>query len=138
MTSRRRYPNVRNEANIVIKVEKVKPGVHGYNIYAKVIESSIQEVTRTDGSILNIAEVLLGDETATIKARIVGEFATILVKDTVVAVRNGRSEVFQEKHRLELDRWGKITSEAGVKIDKVNNEKNLSSILYEKRLVPNK
>ena len=102
------------------------------------MESTLQNVTRNDGSILNIAEVLLGDETATIKARIVGDYAKLLFKDAVVAIRNGRSEVFQEKHRLELDRWGKITAESGVKINSINNDKNLSSILYEKRLVPSK
>jgi hypothetical protein len=35
----------------------------------------------------------------------------------IVAIRNGRSEVFNEKHRLELDRWGKITAET-VKFEK--------------------
>lgn len=116
----------------------MKPGVHGYNIYAKVFDSSIQNVTRNDGSILHIAECSLGDETAMIKARIVGDYAKLLTNDTVVAVRNGRSEVFQEKHRLELDRWGKITVESSVKIESTNNDKNLSAILYEKRLVSNK
>jgi len=28
--------------------------------------------------------------------------------------------------RLEIDRWGKITKEDGYKIDKINEEKNLS------------
>lgn len=116
-------------------MEKIKPGVHGYNAYAKVIESKIENVTRNDGSILNIAEVTLGDETAVIKARIVGDFAKVLTNGAVVAIRNGRSEVFQEKHRLELDRWGKITAEPQVSIESTNSAKDLSAILYEKRLV---
>jgi len=60
---------------------------------------------------LKIVEAVLGDSTAVINARFVGNFADLVKAGKTLAIRNGRSEVFQERHRLELDRWGKITEE---------------------------
>ena len=39
------------------------------------------------------------------------EYSDFLVKDKVVAWRNGISEVFQGFHRLSLDKFGRITQE---------------------------
>lgn len=38
-------------------------------------------------------------------------FADLIQPGKVIAIRNGRSEVFKEHMRLEVDRWGKITAE---------------------------
>ena len=43
-----------------------------------------------------------------------------------MAFRNGRSTVFQEHMRLEIDRWGKITKEE-MEMETVNEDNNLSS-----------
>jgi len=32
-------------------------------------------------------------------------------KGKIISIRNGRSEVFKERMRLEIDRWGKIQDE---------------------------
>ena len=69
---------------------------------------------------------VVGDETGCIDARITGENAKFMVKGNVLALRNGRSTVFQEHMRLEIDRWGKITNEE-VEIESVNEENNLSA-----------
>ena len=48
----------------------------------------------------------------------------------VLAFRNGRSVVFKERMRLEIDRWGKISSEE-VEIGDCDLKNNLSKIEYE-------
>lgn len=89
----------------------MQPGRHAVTFYAKVVSSTITETVRASGEKLVIAEGVLGDETGVINFRIVGDYAARLVTDRVVAVRNARSEVFQEHMRIELDRWGKVSEE---------------------------
>lgn len=89
--------------------------------YAKVVSSQINEVPRISGDKLIVAEGQLGDETGVINFRVVGDFAGKLGKDRIVAVRNARSEVFQEHMRIELDRWGKISEEKVKKPHIVSN-----------------
>jgi hypothetical protein len=98
----------------------VKPGRHGYNAYAKVIESTISEIKRVDGTNVQLAEGKLGDASGIINFRILGDYASIMKPNVVVAIRNGRSEVPKGHQRLELDRWGKITEESTEKVANVN------------------
>ena len=58
-----------------------------------------------------IANGLVGDQTGCIKVRITGDNAKLIKKGNILAFRNGKSVVFQEHMRLEIDRWGKITLE---------------------------
>eukprot|EP01016_Furgasonia_blochmanni_P027968 TRINITY_DN293_c0_g1_i5.p3 TRINITY_DN293_c0_g1~~TRINITY_DN293_c0_g1_i5.p3 ORF type:complete len:101 (+),score=22.72 TRINITY_DN293_c0_g1_i5:404-706(+) len=59
------------------------------------------------------------------------ENAEFLAPGKIIAIRNGRVEVIRGNIRLEVDRWGKVTEET-VSIPSVNNEKNISSIEYER------
>jgi hypothetical protein len=92
-------------------VADLQPGRHAVTFYAKVVSSQISEATRVSGERLIIAEGVLGDETGVINFRIVGDYAAKLKAGQVVAIRNARSEVFQEHMRIELDRWGKVSEE---------------------------
>ena len=57
--------------------------------------------------------------------------------DAIICIRNGKSEIHQEKHRLEIDRWGKVTTEDNKhKIEPINLTENLSKISYELKIVP--
>lgn len=107
---------------IVIKIADLQPGRHAVTFYAKVVRSEVNEVSRVSGDRLTIAEGQLGDETGVINFRVVGDYARLLVKDRVVAVRNARSEVFQEHMRIELDRWGKISEEKALNLEKHNSK----------------
>jgi ssDNA-binding replication factor A large subunit len=107
----------------VIKIADLQPGRHAVTFYAKVVNSEISEVPRISGEKLTVAEGQLGDETGVINFRVVGDYASKMAKDRVVAVRNARSEVFQEHMRVELDRWGKISEE------KVLNKQQPSTLL---------
>ena len=79
---------------LVVKLEDIKPGKHGYNVYVKVLKASHEQAKRADGSTLEICEAQVGDETATINVRIIGEYAPLLIQDKIIAIRNGRSEVY--------------------------------------------
>ena len=92
-------------------MDGVLPGVHAFNVYVKVEEVTRTEVVRFDGTKLQIAEGLAGDETGVIRFRVVGDQARELEKGRVVAWRNGLSEVFQSRHRLGLDLFGRVTVE---------------------------
>jgi len=39
------------------------------------------------------------------------ENAAKIQQGRIISIRNGRSEVFKERMRLEVDRWGKIQEE---------------------------
>eukprot|EP01017_Pseudomicrothorax_dubius_P010958 TRINITY_DN139_c0_g1_i3.p2 TRINITY_DN139_c0_g1~~TRINITY_DN139_c0_g1_i3.p2 ORF type:complete len:143 (-),score=49.48 TRINITY_DN139_c0_g1_i3:570-998(-) len=117
------------------RIIDLKPGVHGFNVYAKVKEATQSEVTRQDGTKLKIAECVVGDTTACVRARIVGDFADLVKDGAVIAIRNGRSEVFKEHMRLEIDRWGKITAEPNQQIGEINTNEDLSKVAYEMKYI---
>jgi len=77
---------------------------------------------------------LTGDETGIVRIRLVGDHAHLIQVGSVVSVRNGRSEVFKEKMRIEVDKWGKVIAEKGHDIKEVTG-KNISEILYETKIV---
>jgi len=56
----------------VTKLNKIKPGQHGYNVYVKVLESEISIAKKQDETDLKIAQAKVGDETASINVRVVG------------------------------------------------------------------
>lgn len=56
-----------NDEIVVVKVSALKPGTHGHNLKVKVVKASTTlEKTRTDGTKIRIAEVLVGDDTGCI------------------------------------------------------------------------
>mmetsp|Transcript_21408 Transcript_21408/g.24875 ORF Transcript_21408/g.24875 Transcript_21408/m.24875 type:complete len:134 (+) Transcript_21408:72-473(+) len=118
-----------------IKCEKIGPGEHGYNVYLKVVSVKHSTTTKADGKDLKIAEAVCGDETACVNVRAIGDNADFFKEGDIISIRNGRSEVFKEKMRLEIDRWGKVIREPAAKIDKVNQDKNLSATSYEVKVV---
>jgi len=120
---------------VFITADKLKPGQHGYNVFLKIEDVSHEKANRADGSTLDIAEALCGDATASVRVRAIGDNAARLEKGKIIAIRNGRSEVFNQRMRLEVDRWGKITDEPKAKIDSVNTTNNLSNIEYETKFV---
>jgi len=118
-----------------INVDSLKPGRHGYNVYLKVIDVNFEKANKADGTTLEIAEVLAGDETGVVKVRAIGENASKFTKGKVIAIRNGRSEVFKERMRLEVDKWGKITEEPNHEVKSVKTDNNLSEVEYEMKVV---
>jgi len=88
----------------------------------------------TDGTTLNQVVALTGDETGLVRIRLVGDQCGLVKAGNVIAVRNGRAEVFKEKMRIEVDKWGKISEEKGHEIKEVTG-KNISEVLYETKII---
>jgi hypothetical protein len=120
---------------VFVKVKDLKPGQHGYNVYLKVAEVNFEKAKRADGSTLEIADALCGDDTGVVRVRAIGENAPKFKEGRFISIRNGRSEVFKERMRLEVDRWGKVQEETNLDIKEVNKSNNLSETAYEIKVV---
>ena len=116
-----------------IKVSDLQPGKHCYNIYCKVTEVTHSEKTLQRGDKLKIAEGIVGDETAVVRFRLIGDNCDNLQKGNVVAFRNGKSMVIDEHILLQMDRFGKVSLEEGMTMDNVNSTKNVSDEKWEKK-----
>ena len=116
------------------KIENITPNRHCYNIYCKVIEVATESITLKNGEVLKVAKGVVGDETAVANFRVAGKYAELFKLNTVVCIRNGKSNVFDETIRLELDNFGKVTQES-VQISNVNKSKNISAVKYVKQVV---
>merc|ERR1712007_114823 len=115
------------------KVNEIKAGRHCYNIYCKIAEMKISEITKFNGETMRICDGVLGDETAAANFRLVGDNVDKVNQGMVISLRNGRSEVVDEHIRLEVDKFGKVQEETEVKIDMVKSEENISSYAYVKK-----
>lgn len=114
-------------------IDQIAPAKHCYNVYATVVEAKVSERDSKGGKV-PVIEGVVGDETACANFRFVGEQFAWVKAGKVIAIRNGLSSVVDEHILLEVDKFGRVTEEAGHKIDKVKNEKNISSTPYVKKV----
>ncbi len=114
------------------KIEQIQPAHHCYNVFVKIVEVTHSQLTKNDGEVLSVAEGVCGDETGVARFKIIGEAADMLTKDKVVAFRNGISNVVGGNVRLEINKFGRVTEENSVQIDKVDQSNDISAIEYER------
>lgn len=57
---------------LVITVDRLAPGHHGYNVYVKVLEAELSTAKKQDQSDLKIVQGRVGDSTGVINVRVVG------------------------------------------------------------------
>ncbi len=117
---------------IFVKVDQIKAGKHCYNTFVKVIRVAESERVSKNGEKVKVIEGTVADETASAEFKFVGEHTKLIVKDAIIAIRNGRSSVVNEHIVLELDKFGKVTLEKDHPIEKVNADHNISSTAYSK------
>merc|ERR1711976_376881 len=115
------------------KVSDIRAGKHCYNIYCKVTEKKISEITKFNGEVIRICDGVVGDETAVASFRLVGDNVDKIEQNMIISIRNGRSEVVDEHIRLEVDKFGKVQEEKDVTIDRVKFDENISSYAYVKK-----
>lgn len=58
-----------------------------------------------------MVDAVVGDETGVAKAFFKGENATLIAKDSVIAIRNGLKKYIKNFISLELDIFGRVTKE---------------------------
>jgi len=74
----------------------VKPGNHGGNVYLRVEEVTLRTEKKKDGNDIQIAEGVAGDDSGVINFRVLGEYAKVMTKGSVVAFVRLRSNVVNE------------------------------------------
>ena len=116
-----------------IKVDRVEPARHCFNIFAKVHEARHAVKEGFNGP-TKYVEGVLGDETASVNFKFFGDNYSWVNTGKIIAVRNGLSTVIEEHIVIEIDRFGKITEEKDRSIEKVNLANNLSKPAYVKKV----
>ena len=116
------------------KISDIKPGKHCYHVYGKVLKATFAETTRMSGDKVRIADGIIGDETGTAAFHFEGPAVDQIAVGTVIAIRNGRSDVVEEHISLQVDKFGKVTKEDAAHVKSVDEApaKNISAIEYQK------
>ena len=116
-----------------VKVDKIEPAKHCFNIYAKIVEAKHSEKETFKGPI-KITEGVLADESGSVKFKFVGDNFEWIQVGKIVAVRNGLSSIIDEHIVIEADRFGRVSEESNVVIESANLENNISKPAYVKKV----
>ena len=115
-----------------IKIKDIGPGKHCYHVLATVVEAKASD-KETHNGLVKIIEGVVGDESGCANFRFTAEQAPWVQAGKTIAIRNGLSSVVFEHILLEVDKFGRVTEEKDVKIEKVNSENNISKTQYVKK-----
>ncbi|XP_027172838.1 uncharacterized protein At4g28440-like [Coffea eugenioides] len=119
---------------VFVKVDNLKPGTNGHTLVVKVLSS--KTVLQRGKSVsphlrnTNIAECLVGDETACILFTARNDQVDVMKPGTTVILRNAKIDMFKGTMRLAVDKWGRIEVTQPAEFD-VKEDNNLSLIEYE-------
>jgi len=115
-----------------VRIADLKPGTKGHNLHLKVAEvNTVLERKRADGSVMKIAEALVGDSSGCILLTVRNEQIPVIRVGATVTLRNAKIEMFKGHMRLAVDRWGKIEAAAKALDEEVNKKENKSLVEYE-------
>ncbi|GJQ08256.1 hypothetical protein GpartN1_g47.t1 [Galdieria partita] len=119
---------------VFTKVEKLQPGSQGHNLIVQVMNvGEVMEKVRPSGDKLQIAEVLLADETGAVLFTARNEQIKLFKKGECVTVRNAKVNMVRGFIRLVVDKWGAIKPPGPT--EKLQGppkvENNISNIEYE-------
>ena len=114
------------------KIAQIGPAKHCYNVYGVVMEAKPAQRETRNGPIKGV-EGVVADESGSANFRFIGEQFAWIAPGKTIAIRNGMSNVVEEHILLEVDKFGRVTEEKDVKIDKVNSEVNISKTSYLKK-----
>ena len=117
---------------LFIKISEIKPVVHCYHVYGKIVSVVHSETMGHNGKMIKSAEGVIADETSAANFKFTGHHVALIQPGKVVAIRNGKSNIINEHILLELDQFGRVTEENQVQINELNTEKNVSLTVWEK------
>ena len=113
-------------------MSSIEPGSSGHNLHVRVLElHNVLDKKRTDGSLIRIAEALVGDRTGTILLTLRNDQIGIVSVGASLTLRNVRVEMFKSHMRLAVDKWGVIEAAQNAVNDTVDTNNNLSAVEYE-------
>jgi replication factor A1 len=115
-----------------VKVETLTPNSRQINTTVKVVSKSpVREtVSRRDGSVHKVTDVLVGDETGSVYMTLWDDNIENVKEEDVIDIKNGYIGLFKGSMRLNLGRYGSYTASSSM-IESVNTENNLSDKQYE-------
>ncbi len=114
------------------QIKDLKPGMKGINVLVKVVSlGEEREVTsRRDMSRHRVAQVLIGDSTATINLTLWDDKIDLVEEGKSYSVKNAYTKVFRGSMTLNLGRYGELT-ESEEEVGDVNTELNMSEKVFE-------
>ncbi|XP_010924420.1 uncharacterized protein At4g28440 [Elaeis guineensis] len=119
---------------VFTKVDQLKPGTSGHTLTAKVVSSkTVLHKGRAASAQLRptrIAECLVGDETGTIIFTARNDQVDLMKPGTTIILRNAKIDMFKNKMRLAVDKWGRIEVTESANLT-VKEDNNLSLVEYE-------
>ena len=121
-----------------IKISEIKPVVHCYHVYGKIISAVHSETVGHNGKLIKSVEGVIADDTSAANFKFTGHHTALIHEGNVVAIRNGKSNIINEHILLELDQFGRVTEEKEIHFKNVNTDKNISATVWEKVVKSNK
>ena len=115
------------------KVIDLCPGKTGVSMIVRVIDVvAIAQRKFPNGTVINVAEVLLADDTASVIFSARNEQIDILKDCEYVKIEKGKVEMFENYIRLIVDKWGKLfeAQETFAYLPEGNVELNISNVEY--------
>ena len=116
------------------KIIDLCPGKTGINMVVKVLDTLVIAQRKfSNGTVINVAEVLLADDTASVVLSARNEQIEILKGCNYVKIENGKVEMFENYMRLTVDKWGNISEalEEFTYLPEGSREINVSNIEYK-------
>ena len=116
-----------------IKVDRIEPAKHCFNIYARIVEAKHSDRDHFNGPV-KIVEGVLADESGSANFKFVGNNHSWVQSGKTVAVRNGLSSIIDEHIVIEVDKFGRITEESDTFVSSAHVENNISKPAYVKKV----
>lgn len=121
-----------------VTVDELDPNERGANLVVEVLSVEVVCANkRPDGTVIRVAEVLVGDESGCVVLTARNEQIELLKECKVAVVRNSKVDMYHNFMRVSVDKWGKISAHPdGIASTPpaptcINREHNLSTIEYE-------
>ena len=117
---------------VFVLVEELRAGARGVNLRV-VVQRVLLSVQRKQpgGGTVKVAQALVGDRTGCAVLAAVNEQCEALKPGSTVELRGVEVEVFRQRVRLTVDRWGSVAPSPAAILDKVYEANNLSETVYE-------
>ncbi|MFQ6050151.1 MAG: single-stranded DNA-binding protein [Candidatus Hydrothermarchaeota archaeon] len=116
----------------MIKVEDLSPTSRRANLIVKVLEEPEKRtITTRSGETKTLAEVLVGDETATVVMTLWGNQIDEVNEGDIIAIDNGYVSLIRGNMRLNIGKYGSMEKREDIELGEINTEKNISNKTYE-------
>jgi replication factor A1 len=121
-------------SEIMTKVGELRTYSRRVNLVAKVVERGEERevVSRSDGRTHRLAELLVGDDTATVLLTLWDENVDRFDVGDVIHIQNGYANLFRGSLRLNVGRYGEV-EKVDEDVGEVNVDNNLSKKVYGDR-----